>query len=168
MSSGKAMGFIESVGLVSAITAADAALKAANVELVGRENSKGSGFITIKIVGDVGAVNAAISVAKTVASNIARVWSVDVIPRPGEGLGSALVWNSETLGADGWPASKGGGPVPQDSALASLPAHDMVVVNDEIPKPAIPQAETAVPVKMPPRRKPGKPGKPGGRGKKPK
>jgi microcompartment protein CcmL/EutN len=141
------MGFIESIGLVSAITAADAALKAANVELVGRENSKGSGFITIKIVGDVGAVNAAISVAKSVASNVARVWSVDVIPRPGDGLGSALVWNSETQGAGEWLASKDGGSVPRDSALASLPAHDMVVVSDDIPKPAIPQTGTTTPVK---------------------
>jgi microcompartment protein CcmL/EutN len=158
MSSGKAMGFIESVGLVSAITAADAALKAANVELVGRENSRGSGFITIKIVGEVGAVNAAVSAAKSVSSSVARVWSVDVIPRPVEGLGKALVWNPETRGADEWLASKSENtqqpaPVKKDGVLANLPAREMVVVKEDIPKPAIPQPPKAETIASPPPRK---------------
>jgi microcompartment protein CcmL/EutN len=135
MSGRKAMGFIESVGLAAAITAADAALKAANVELVGRENSRGSGYITIKIVGDVGAVKAAIDVAKGVSSNVARVWSTDVIPRPAEDLGRLMVWNRETQGAEEWLNSK-----TSDSPLANPPAHEMVPVKEDIPKPAIPQA----------------------------
>lgn len=61
---GKSLGFIETVGLVAAIASADAAVKAANVRLVGRENSKGNGCITVKISGDIGAVNAALMAAK--------------------------------------------------------------------------------------------------------
>jgi microcompartment protein CcmL/EutN len=141
MGSGRAMGFIESVGLVSAITAADAALKAANVELIGRENSRGSGYITVKIVGDVGAVNAAITVAKTVSSSVARVWSTDVIPRPADGLGKTMVWNESTDGAREWLDSKGtsaASALPakgSDSSLVNLPVREMAVIED-IPKSA--------------------------------
>jgi microcompartment protein CcmL/EutN len=181
--SGKAMGFIESVGLASAVTAADAALKAANVELVGRENSRGSGLITIKIVGDVGAVKAAIDVAKSVSSQVARVWSTDVIPRPGEGVGRTMVWNADTQGASDWLDKHREKPaqnlpaIKEDSSLANRPPHDMVSVGD-LPKPSViepadaPPSETAEaidtaktagqdetaqpePQKNPPRRKPG-------------
>jgi microcompartment protein CcmL/EutN len=150
MGSGKAMGFIESVGLASAIAAADAALKAANVQLVGRENSRGSGYITIKIVGDVGAVKAAIDVAKAVSSKVNQVWSVDVIPRPGTGLGDALVWNTETMGVDEWLSSEGKGTssnlpaVKENSPLANRPAHAIVAVEEDIPKPAIIVPETSI------------------------
>jgi microcompartment protein CcmL/EutN len=143
MSRGKAMGFIESLGLASAVTAADAALKAANVELIGRENSRGSGLITIKIIGDVGAVKAAIDVAKAVSSQVARVWSVDVIPRPSEGLGSVLVWNADTQGASEWlgqnePAASPNLPaIKEDAPLATRPAHEIVAAATDIPKPVI-------------------------------
>jgi microcompartment protein CcmL/EutN len=96
MSDGKALGFIETVGLAAAIAAADAALKAANVKLIGRENSRGQGCITIKIIGDVGAVKAAIDAAKTVAGSVSRVWATDIIPRPAEGIGEFMAWNGET------------------------------------------------------------------------
>jgi hypothetical protein len=157
MSGGKAMGFIESLGLASAVTAADAALKAANVALIGRENSRGSGLITIKIVGDVGAVKAAIDVAKAASAQVARVWSTDVIPRPGEGLGQIMVWNSDTQGASEWlgkdlgrsePESSPGPPslpaIKDETPLAKRPAHDIVPVDTDIPKPAIiPPEETS-------------------------
>jgi pimeloyl-ACP methyl ester carboxylesterase len=57
----KALGLIETIGLVTAIEAADAAVKAACVTLLGYENTKGGGKITVKVVGDVGAVQAAVS-----------------------------------------------------------------------------------------------------------
>jgi microcompartment protein CcmL/EutN len=98
MAKGRALGFIESVGLASSIAAADAALKAANVELIGRENSNGSGMITVKLSGEVGAINAAISAAKASAEKVAKVWSVDIIPRPGESIGDVMGWNGETVG----------------------------------------------------------------------
>ena len=141
MSRGNALGFIESVGLASAITAADAALKAANVELIGRENSKGFGYITIKIVGEVGAVQAAISAAKASSEKVARVWSTDVIPRPAKDLGSLLVWNKETQGADDWFVSRDldlGTPAKEETALAPAPKREIVAVSDkEKPKPVV-------------------------------
>ena len=56
----QALGTIEVVGLAAGIEAADVACKAANVELVGYELAKGGGYVTIKVLGQVGAVTAAI------------------------------------------------------------------------------------------------------------
>ncbi|MDR1977484.1 MAG: BMC domain-containing protein [Synergistaceae bacterium] len=97
MSKGRALGFIETVGLAAAIAAADAALKAANVELIGRENSRGQGCITIKLTGEIGAVKAALDAAKTVAAGVSEIWSTDMIPRPADGLDLIMVHNGDTL-----------------------------------------------------------------------
>lgn len=96
-----ALGFIETIGLVAAVAAADAALKAANITLIGRENSQG-GMMTVKIAGDVSAVKAALSAAKTASEGVNRVWSIDVIPRPGRGIGETLAYNKATLGSEEW------------------------------------------------------------------
>jgi microcompartment protein CcmL/EutN len=137
MSKGNALGFIESVGLASAIAAADAALKAANVELIGREISKGNGMVTVKVAGEVGAVNAAISAAKAVSAKVSRVWSTDVIPRPAKDLGSSVVWNRDTMGADEWLTSCGptvSAYLPEtrkDAPLANLPPKGEIVAVPE-------------------------------------
>ena len=78
----KALGLIETIGLITAIEAADTALKAANVKLLGYENTKGGGRITIKLVGDVGAVKAAVAAGVAAAERIGRIESSLVIPRP--------------------------------------------------------------------------------------
>ena len=52
----KALGIIETYGLTSAVEAADTAVKAANVVLIGYELARGSGLTTVKVVGDVGSV----------------------------------------------------------------------------------------------------------------
>ena len=91
-----ALGFIETVGLASAIAAADAALKAANVRLIGRENTKGQGCITIKIAGEVSAVQAGIAAAKAAGAVVSSAVST-VIPRPGFGLRDVMVDNVETV-----------------------------------------------------------------------
>ena len=88
----KALGLIETIGLVAAIEAADAAVKAANVILLGYENTKGSGKITIKIVGDVGAVKAGVSAGVAAASRIGQVYGQQVIARPHEEI-DALIRN---------------------------------------------------------------------------
>lgn len=95
-----AVGLIETEGLPAAIAAADAALKAANVVLVGRENSRGGGFMTVKIAGDVAAVQAALAAARAVAEGVRGVHSVLTIPRPAEGIGDRLVRNENTMGAE--------------------------------------------------------------------
>mgnify|MGYP000772816280 FL=1 len=81
-------GYIEVVGLVPAIAAADAALKAANVEVVGRENT-GKAMIAVIIKGEIGAVRAAIDAAEAEVEHIGKVVSTNVIARPDEAL-SAL------------------------------------------------------------------------------
>lgn len=103
-----ALGFIETVGLAAAVAAADAALKSANVRLIGREISKGYGYVTVKVSGDVGAVKAALAAARAATEKVNRVWSVDVIPRPAASLGPVLGWNRETTGAAEWLAAQGG------------------------------------------------------------
>ena len=88
----KALGLIETIGLISAIEAADAAVKAANVTLLGYENTKGSGKITIKIVGDVGAVQAGVAAGVAAASRVGAVYGQRVIPRPSDEI-DALIFN---------------------------------------------------------------------------
>jgi len=82
----KSVGIIETYGLTAAINAADTALKAANVELIGYEPARGSGLTTVKVVGDVGSVKAAMNAANASASKVGKVVAVHVIPRPHEDI----------------------------------------------------------------------------------
>lgn len=93
----KSLGLIETQGLAGGITAADAAVKSANVELIGYELTKGGGWTTVKIQGDVGAVKAAVDAAKIAAGKVCRVVSTRVIPRPATAL-EMLVENGDTVG----------------------------------------------------------------------
>ena len=77
----EALGMIETKGLVGAIEAADAMVKAANVILVGYEKI-GSGLVTVMVRGDVGAVKASVDAGTAAASAIGQVVSTHVIPRP--------------------------------------------------------------------------------------
>ena len=77
----EALGMIETKGLVGAIEAADAMVKAANVILVGYEKI-GSGLVTVMVRGDVGAVKASVDAGTAAASSIGQVVSTHVIPRP--------------------------------------------------------------------------------------
>ena len=76
-----ALGLIETRGLVGAIEAADAMIKAANVRLVGREQI-GGGLVTVMVRGDVGAVKAATDAGAAAARRVGELLSVHVIPRP--------------------------------------------------------------------------------------
>lgn len=77
----EALGMVETKGLVGAIEAADAMVKAANVVLVGYEKI-GSGLVTVMVRGDVGAVKAATDAGAASAGAVGEVVSVHVIPRP--------------------------------------------------------------------------------------
>lgn len=77
----QALGMVETKGLVGAIEAADAMVKAANVVLVGKENI-GSGLVTVMVRGDVGAVKAATDAGAAAAERVGNLLSVHVIPRP--------------------------------------------------------------------------------------
>lgn len=76
-----ALGLIETKGLVASIEAADAMVKAANVQMIGQEKI-GSGLVTIMVRGDVGAVKASVDAGVAAAENIGEVVSSYVIPRP--------------------------------------------------------------------------------------
>ncbi|MFQ5524386.1 MAG: BMC domain-containing protein [Acidimicrobiia bacterium] len=76
-----ALGLIETRGLVGAIEAADAMVKAANVTLVGKEQV-GGGLVTVMCRGDVGAVKAATDAGAAAAAKVGELVSVHVIPRP--------------------------------------------------------------------------------------
>lgn len=76
-----ALGMVETKGLIGAIEAADAMVKAANVRLIGKEYI-GGGFVTVMVRGDVGAVKAATDAGAAAAKRIGELVSVHVIPRP--------------------------------------------------------------------------------------
>ena len=76
-----ALGMVETRGLIGAIEAADAMVKAANVVLIGSEYV-GGGFVTVMVRGDVGAVKAATDAGAAAAKRVGELVSVHVIPRP--------------------------------------------------------------------------------------
>ena len=84
-----ALGLIETRGLVAAIEAADAMVKAASVEIIGRE-SIGGGYVTVAVAGDVGAVKAAIDAGATAAKKTGELVSAHLIPRPHEDVAKVL------------------------------------------------------------------------------
>ena len=77
----EAVGMIETRGLVAAIEAADAMVKAANVTLIGTEKI-GSGLVSVMVRGDVGAVKAATEAGSDAAQKLGEIIAVHVIPRP--------------------------------------------------------------------------------------
>ena len=77
----EALGMIETRGLVAAIEAADAMVKAANVVLVGSEKI-GSGLVSVMVRGDVGAVKAAVDAGAAAAAALGEIIATHVIPRP--------------------------------------------------------------------------------------
>ena len=76
-----ALGMIETRGLIGAVEAADAMVKAADVHLIG-EQKIGSGLVTVMVRGDVGAVKAATDAGAAAAQRVGELISVHVIPRP--------------------------------------------------------------------------------------
>ena len=91
MAERQALGMVECKGLIALIEAADAMLKAANVTMVGWEKI-GSGLVTAFVVGDVAAVKAAVDAGASAASKLGEVVSVQVIPRPHDGLSGLGKW----------------------------------------------------------------------------
>jgi ethanolamine utilization protein EutM len=85
----KALGLIETRGLVGAIEAADAMVKAANVKLIGKEKV-GGGLVTVVVRGDVGAVRAATDAGAAAARRVGELISVHIIPRPDDQVEAIL------------------------------------------------------------------------------
>ncbi len=101
----QALGMVETKGLIGAIEAADAMVKAAKVTLEGKEQI-GSGLVTVMVRGDVGAVKASVEAGAAAARRVGEVISVHVIPSPHEEVESIL------------PAAKKAAPAPKPKAQA--------------------------------------------------
>jgi ethanolamine utilization protein EutM len=89
-----ALGMVETKGLVGAVEAADAMVKAANVVLLGSEYV-GGGYVTVMVRGDVGAVKAATDAGAAAAKRVGELVSVHVIPRPHQDVEMILPQNSK-------------------------------------------------------------------------
>ena len=90
--SGQSLGLIETIGLAAAIEAADAAMKSANVQLVGYELTKGGGMVTVKFEGDVGSINAAVAAGVAAANKVSTVYA-----RTAEGIDN-FIHSADTVG----------------------------------------------------------------------
>ena len=78
----EALGLVETRGLSTAVLVADTMVKTSNVNIIDIENTKGLGYMTIKISGNVGAVNAAVTAGRQIALENNAFVSAKVIPRP--------------------------------------------------------------------------------------
>ncbi len=96
----KALGLVETKGLVGAIEAADVMLKTAAVRLIGIENTIAA-LLTVKIVGDTGAVKAAVDAGAAAAEKIGELISCHVIPRPHEDTESIIYNQSDEINSGG-------------------------------------------------------------------
>ena len=93
------LGMIETKGLVGAIEAADAMVKSANVQLVGKEQV-GGGLVTVMVRGDVGAVKSATDAGAAAAEKVGELISVHVIPRPHNEVENILPHGNASVKAD--------------------------------------------------------------------
>src|SRR3954469_14184434 len=91
----EALGMVETKGFVGAVEAADAMVKAANVQLLGKEYI-GAGYVTIFVSGDVGAVRGATECGAGGARRVGELISVHVIPRPHTEVERVLPHNGRT------------------------------------------------------------------------
>jgi ethanolamine utilization protein EutM len=85
----QALGLIETKGLVTAIEAADAMLKAAKVKFLGRQKVK-AGLVAVMVTGDVGAVKAAVDAGAAAGKKVGKIISTHVIPRPHEDIDAII------------------------------------------------------------------------------
>ncbi len=102
----EALGMVETKGFVGAVEAADAMVKAANVNLIGKEYI-GAGYVTIFVRGDVGAVKAATDAGAAAARRVGELISVHVIPRPHSEVEDVLPGKGVTQGKSIRGASRG-------------------------------------------------------------
>ncbi|MBW2187141.1 MAG: BMC domain-containing protein [Deltaproteobacteria bacterium] len=134
---GKALGMIETVGLVPAVEAGDVALKTADVTLVGSQ-AVGGGLVSILITGDVSAVTAAIDAASAAAKRLGQVRSVTVIARSAEGLDGILI-------AGGTPPTCSPEPNGSDTVQPEITPDLVVETKSVVVPPAADQPEEPAP-----------------------
>jgi microcompartment protein CcmL/EutN len=142
------LGTIEVLGLPAAIQAADVACKSADVRLIGYETTDGMGMVSVKIEGQVAAVQAAIAAASHAAALVTKVFATSVIPRPSNQLGP-VVLTPVTVGLateTSAPAPSKGAPAPEQSSdEKSSPDDESTTAPEAGSEPAEPE-ETVEPV----------------------
>src|SRR5512139_78665 len=87
----RALGMIETRGLIGAVEAADAMVKAAKVTLLDKELTTG-GLVTIKVIGEVGAVRSAVDAGSRAAERVGELISTHIIPRPHDEVEDLLLY----------------------------------------------------------------------------
>ncbi len=115
----RALGLVETKGLVAAIEAADAMVKAANVKLIGTEKTDAA-LVTVKVVGEVGAVKSAVEAGAAAAQKVGELLSVHVIPRPHEEAEYLVYEEHHNKGS-----AKTGGRVSQLADLENRPVREL-------------------------------------------
>ena len=103
----KELGLVETKGLVGAIEAADAMVKTAAVQLIGIENTIAA-LLTVKVVGETGAVKAAVDAGASAAEKVGELISCHVIPRPHDDMESIVYNQSDEIGPGGSDANPTG------------------------------------------------------------
>jgi len=105
MANGEAIGMIETKGIVAAVEAVDAALKAANVTFV-EQHKVGSGLVAVTFRGDVAAVRAAVDAGAEAAGRVGTVIAVHVIARPHDELGGMMPKSKKSAAPVAQPVKK--------------------------------------------------------------
>lgn len=129
----EALGLIEAIGLATAYEAADAAVKAANVRLIGMEACKGDGMHTVKLAGDVGAVTAGVAAAKAACAKGRGCFGAVVIARPAEQI-EPLTRNARPGGApaqDSADTAEDGGEGAEEELLQTEVSEEVVIEIEE-------------------------------------
>lgn len=132
----QAIGIIETRGLLAAVEAVDAMVKAANVRLLGKRET-GGGLNTVAVTGDVGAVKAAVDAGSSAAARVGTVAGTHVIPRPAGEVGAML-------------ESDFGASRPPDKPAASPKAPEAQSTAADPPVAATPAPEPASQPQLPP------------------
>lgn len=119
-----ALGLIEIKGLATAVLVADTMVKTANVTILEVEKTRGLGWMTVKIIGDVAAVTAAIQSGKQVGEQFQHFISSKVIPRPSDGVSETFCKPPVQSGGNAPAKSpeKTGSPGPQDTKKVQMPS----------------------------------------------
>lgn len=132
----QALGLIETKGLIAAIESADNMLKAADVTLL-EKTHVGGGLVTVAVVGDVGAVKAAVDAGAAAAQRVGELLSVHVIPRPHSTL-DGLIVNVHPLVKEGTPDDtddcEPGSDADNSAVETPVPAADVEQTNKDIEK----------------------------------
>lgn len=120
-----ALGLIETKGLIAAIEAADAGLKAANVQLLARYKADAA-LVTVEFIGEVAAVRSAVDAGSQAAARIGTVVSTHVIPRPAAELFTELTRTEKrNLVVAGAPDGSGVNPGVTLSDIEAMPVREL-------------------------------------------